>query len=89
MSPARDEFIIQAFRLSKEAPNAWREFEGALRAYIAEEVEKSVKASPDTALIAHGRAQALLALRDEFAKLEDTHTTIRNRPQRVQNASRS
>lgn len=66
----RKTFIHETFLLSKASPVQWEVFVAALREYVASEIETSVRAAPDTALVAHGRAQALLAFRDDVSQIE-------------------
>ena len=73
---ARDQFIIDAYRLSRHAPHIWREFEASFIAYVATKVEESIQASPDIALIAHGRAQSLVNLRNDFKNIENIYVKI-------------
>lgn len=74
---SRDEFLVTAFRLSKAVPTQWQDFEIAFRRYVAEVTEMSVRGHPENALVAHGHAQGLLALRDEFANLQATFDKLK------------
>ena len=74
-SPRR-ELIAAMYVLSRTAPQQWQEFEQAFRAYVAGITEDAVKAQPDFALIAHGRAQAMLSLRDDFQNIEANYKAI-------------
>lgn len=75
-SPEREKFIVESFRLSRSAPQVWREWETAFRAYVQSKVIDAVKAPTDNALTAHGVAQAYLALQDDFGKLETLYQAI-------------
>jgi hypothetical protein len=72
----RDKFIIATFQLSRSAPQAWREFESVFAAYVSHQIEDAIRAPATHALTAHGVAQAYLALRDDFQKLEQTYALI-------------
>jgi hypothetical protein len=76
MSEIRENFIIETYRLSRIAPLVWRDFETAFRAYVAEFTEAAVRTPTGDALVAHGKASALLALRDDFQKIEETYKKL-------------
>lgn len=48
----------------------------AFNKYVIELTEEAVKASPDTALVAHGRAQAVLKLREDFNKIDELYKKV-------------
>lgn len=81
---SRDAFLAAAFRLSKAAPSLWYEFEAMFRAYVSDVTESSVRGHPENALVAHGHAQGLLALRDEFANLQATFDKLKQAQERAQ-----
>lgn len=81
---ARDNFLVAAFHLSKAAPAPWYEFEIMFRAYVSDVTEMAVRGHPESALVAHGHAQGLLALRDEFANLQATFDKLKQAQERAQ-----
>ena len=69
-------FIENAYRLSRAAPHIWQDFLASFNAYVADQTEDAVQASPDTALIAHGRAQSLVTLRNDLKHIETLYRKI-------------
>lgn len=78
----REQFIIDSYRLSRHAPQVWGEFLISFRMYVTERCEEALKAPPEIAHTAHGRAQSLLALRDDFQKLEDLYMQVQKKQSR-------
>lgn len=66
----RDKFLVATLRLSRQNTLVFKEFVVAYSAYVTELVEDAVKAPTETVLTANGKAQALLALREDFRKIE-------------------
>lgn len=69
---ARKNYIEELHRLSKSNPGAWGNFLKAFEVYVSEQCEQAVRSSSVEALAAHGRAQAFIAIRDEFREIEHT-----------------
>ena len=63
--------LIEAtYQLSKAAPTQWKAYEVAFERYTAKILEDAILAPTEHALIAHGKGQALLILRDLFRDIE-------------------
>lgn len=60
----KDVLATAAARLSKAAPNGWKEFMDAYAALARERTDACVSAPADKVLNAQGRAQQLLELQD-------------------------
>lgn len=76
--------MVAAFYLSKAAPQQWGDFELAFRTYAADMTEMAVQGHPENALVAHGYAKGLLALRDEFAHLQTTFDKLKQAQEKAQ-----
>jgi hypothetical protein len=78
MTP-QEKFVVEAFRLSRVSTPLWNEFQNAFELYAAKQFEDAIKAPVPDALVAHGKAQALMSLRDDFRNLEATYRKIEER----------
>lgn len=64
------ELLLAAHDLQTRSPEAWRAFATALTDYATAKCIEAVQSPVDAALVAHGRAQALLALNDALHDLD-------------------
>jgi hypothetical protein len=64
------EFIVASCMLSRAAPERWAAFMRIFEVYVSSRVEEAVQAATTDALVSHGRAQSLLALRKELREVE-------------------
>ncbi len=74
--PVSNQFTEATFRLSKISPQTWGEFMQAFSAYVTLQCEDAVRAQVADALVAHGRAQAYIALREDFRNIEDSYSKL-------------
>ena len=73
--------IDAAHQLSRAAPAQWKAYEAAFGFYTHKILEDVVSAPPEQALIAHGKGQALLILRNLFRDIERQMAALnKNRP---------
>lgn len=73
---ARAVLIEEAFRLSKAAAPHWKAFMIALDNYATDTCREAVGAPPEFALIAHGKAQAMVAFGEMMTDIEDQFARI-------------
>lgn len=64
------DLLLAAHDLKSSAPEVWRSFTQALGGYASAKCIEAVQSPAEMALIAHGRAQALLALGETFEDLD-------------------
>lgn len=77
--------LLAAHTLMTSAPDAWRSFQEAVNDFAAAKCIEAVQAPAEVALIAHGRAQALLAFGEALSDLDarvDAIRKSRSRPNR-------
>lgn len=64
------EFLLAAHDVSTRAPDEWRAFLAAFGDYVTSKCIEAIQAPADATHVAHGRAQAMLALNDALSDLD-------------------